>query len=153
MAPIQKILVPIDFGPASDAATEHAVQLASAFGAHLTVLHVYEAPLYAYPGAPYVAIEDITSSLEKSAKAGVDVVVKQLTERVPGVSGLVRQGSAWRCINDVVQEIGADLIVIGTHGRRGLPRALIGSIAEKVVRMASVPVLTVHAAESTAAAE
>ncbi len=150
-ATLKKILVPIDFGPASDAAVEQAVTLASASSAELTLLHVYEAPVFAYPGAPFIAIEDISIALEKSARAGIDTVVHQLTGRVPRVAGLIRQGSAWRHINEVAQEIRADLLVLGTHGRQGVPRALIGSVAEKVVRTSLIPVLTVHAAESTVA--
>ncbi len=148
MVLIKKILVPIDFGPASDAAVEEAVMLASSLGAELAILHVYKVPVFAYPGAPYIAFEDISISLEKTARAGVDTVVHQISKRVPRVSGLIRHGSAWLLINDVAQEIGADLVVLGTHGRRGVPRMLLGSVAEKVVRTSPVPVLTVHAAEA-----
>jgi nucleotide-binding universal stress UspA family protein len=57
---------------------------------------------------------------------------------------MVKQGETWRTILDTVAEVGAELIVMGTHGRRGLPRALLGSVAEKIVRTATCPVLTVH---------
>jgi nucleotide-binding universal stress UspA family protein len=60
------------------------------------------------------------------------------------VLGVVRQGSAWREIDDVAREMRADLIVLGTHGRRGVARVILGSVAEKVVRTSPVPVLTVH---------
>jgi nucleotide-binding universal stress UspA family protein len=73
---------------------------------------------------------DITLELEKSARLGVDTVVHQLRGRVPHVAGLVRPGTPWREINDVAREIGADLVIVGTHGRRGVPRALLGSVAE-----------------------
>jgi nucleotide-binding universal stress UspA family protein len=146
MSSIRKILVPTDFGPASEAALGQAVDLALALGAELTLLHVYESPVsFAYPGAPSIPLDDISSSLRESAEKGVRALVARTTERVAKVTGLVRQGSAWRNINDVAHEIGADLIVIGTHGRRGVPRALIGSVAEKLVRTSHVPVLTVHA--------
>jgi nucleotide-binding universal stress UspA family protein len=145
VAPFKKVLVPVDAGPASDAAVEHAAALAGAFGAEVTVLHVYEAPIPVYPGAPYVPIHDVSLALETSARAAVDAVVHRLAGRASQVTGLVRQGSAWRNINDVALEIGADLIVLGTHGRRGVTRALIGSVAEKVVRTSPLPVLTVHA--------
>jgi nucleotide-binding universal stress UspA family protein len=148
VTPIRKILLPVDLGPASEAAIEETAALASAFGAEVTVLHVYEAPIHVYPGVPYVPIYDTSLALEKSARGAVDVVVHQLAGRVARVTGLVRQGSAWRNINEVAQELGADLIVLGTHGRRGVPRAFIGSVAEKVVRTSPVPVLTVHAPDS-----
>ena len=152
MRPFKKILVPTDFGPASDAAVERAVELASAFDSELTILHVYEAPVFAYPGgAPYIATQNISADLERSARAAVDTLVQQLETCVSRVAGIVRQGSAWRHIEEVAREIGADLVVVGTHGRRGVPRALLGSVAEKVVRTSPVPVLTVHAAEAAAA--
>ncbi len=146
---IRKILVPTDFGPASEAALSHAIDLATAFGAGITLLHVYESPVsFAYPGAPFVPIDDISNSLRENAERGVRSLVARTGERLARVDGLVRQGSAWRNINDVAQELGFDLIVIGTHGRRGVPRALIGSVAEKLVRTSHVPVLTVHAPEA-----
>jgi nucleotide-binding universal stress UspA family protein len=145
MAQIKKVLVAIDFGPASDAAVDEAAALASALDAKLTVLHVFETPSWAYPVLPYAPLVDIAAELEKAAHAEVSAIVRRLEGRVPSVEGVVRQGSAWRHINDVAQALGADIIVLGTHGRRGAPRALIGSVAEKVVRTSPVPVLTVHA--------
>jgi nucleotide-binding universal stress UspA family protein len=60
------------------------------------------------------------------------------------VRALLKQGNAWRTIIDTADELHAGMIVMGTHGRHGLPRALLGSVAEKVVRSAHCPVLTVH---------
>ncbi len=144
MAPITRIVVPVDFGPASDAAVEQAVALASAFGAELTVLHVCEPAALAYPGGPFIPTDEVAIALERSARVRVDGLVRQLSARAPRVTGLVRQGSPWREINEVAREKGADLIALGTQGRRGLPRALLGSVAEKVVRTSPIPVLTVH---------
>jgi nucleotide-binding universal stress UspA family protein len=62
------------------------------------------------------------------------------------VEWVLRRGAAWSEINAAVKDTGADLVVMGTHGRRGVARALLGSVAEKVVRSASCPVLTVHGA-------
>ena len=145
MLQIKRVLVPIDFGPASDAAIDEAAALASALEAELTILHVYESPVWAYPVLPYAPMVDISAELARAAHTAMDATVRRLKERLPSVEGVVRQGSAWRHINDVAQAISADLIVLGTHGRQGAPRALIGSVAEKVVRTSPVPVLTVHA--------
>jgi nucleotide-binding universal stress UspA family protein len=60
------------------------------------------------------------------------------------VSTVLKSGRAWEQILDTAEKVDAGLIVIGTHGRRGLPRALLGSVAERVVRLSPVPVLTVH---------
>jgi len=150
MPSIRKILVPIDFSPSSDAALERAATMADAFSASLVVLHVYEAPVFVYPALPFLPIDDISLSIEKNARAGVDAVVRRFLASGRVVEGLVRQGSAWRVIDEVTREIGADLVVVGTHGRRGLERALVGSVAERVVRTSRVPVLTVRASEKPA---
>jgi nucleotide-binding universal stress UspA family protein len=63
--------------------------------------------------------------------------------------GITRQGETWRVIAETAEELGAGLVVMGTHGRRGLPRAILGSVAEKVVRTAPCPVLTVHGGDTT----
>ncbi len=145
MATIRKILLAVDFGAASEAATLRATELARVFDAEITVLHVYEAPVYAYPHPPHplLDVDAISASLERRAQAGVDVIVRQIAHHTGRVSGFVRQGSAWRNINDVAREVDADLVVMGTHGRTGVDRVLIGSVAEKVVRTSPVPVLIV----------
>lgn len=152
MRPFQKILVAVDFSPASDAALEQAARLADAFGASVVVLHVYEAPTFVYPALPFLPLDDISSAIEKNATAGVAAIVKRMTANGRAVEGLVRQGSAWQRIEEVAAEILADLVVVGTHGRRGVARAIIGSVAERVVRTSRVPVLTVHAPELAVAA-
>jgi nucleotide-binding universal stress UspA family protein len=144
MKAITRILVPIDFGPASDAAVERAVGLATALDAELIVLHVCEVPVYAYPGAPFIPVIDISVEMNASARRGIATVVHQLEPRVRRVLGVVREGSVWREIDDVAREMRADLIVLGTHGRRGVARVILGSVAEKVVRTSPIPVLTVH---------
>jgi nucleotide-binding universal stress UspA family protein len=142
---IREILVPIDFGPASEAAVRYAAELASTCDATVTLLHVYEAPVFAYSGAPLMPMEDITAAFETGAREAVEKKVGEVAKDMPRVKGLIRQGTAWRGINDVAKENAADLIVMGTHGREGLSRVLIGSVAEKVVRTSPVPVLTIHA--------
>jgi nucleotide-binding universal stress UspA family protein len=144
MTPIKKILLAVDFSTASEAAIEQAVSLCKTLDATLSVVHVYEAPIYAYPNGA-VPLTDYTAALEQTARAELDALVKRLSERGLHVEAQLRQGSAWRNINEVAKELGAGLIVVGTHGRHGVSRALIGSIAEKVVRTSQVPVLTVRA--------
>ena len=60
------------------------------------------------------------------------------------MTGVILNGAAWEEIGRLAAEEGTDLIVMGTHGRKGLPRAILGSVAERVIRTSSVPVLTVH---------
>lgn len=146
MEAIQKILLAVDFGPASEAAGERAAAIAKVFGAEIHVVHVYEAPVYPYPHPPVLDVDALVASLERRAHAGVEVVARKLAAELGDdarVASVLRQGSAWRNILDVAAELDADLVVMGTHGRTGVERVLIGSVAEKVVRMSPVPVLIV----------
>lgn len=138
------LLVPTDFGESSEAATAYAVELARAFGASVVVLHAYEIPMVGFPDGTLVATAELATRVLEGAQEGVDRVVETNASSGVAVRGLVKQGETWRSILDAVEELGAGMIVMGTHGRRGLPRALLGSVAEKVVRTAPVPVLTIH---------
>lgn len=151
MEAIRKVLLAVDFGVASEAAGKRAAAIAQVFGAELHVLHVYEAPVYPYPHPPVLDVDAFAQSLERRAQAGVEVVARQVAAEIGDgarVSSQLRQGSAWRNILDVASELDVDLVVMGTHGRAGLARVLIGSVAEKVVRMSPVPVLIVPVHET-----
>jgi nucleotide-binding universal stress UspA family protein len=149
MKPIKNILVPVDFGPACEDALNRATDLASAFGASITVLHVYELALFG-PAAP--APTAAAPGLEQIARDSLRDLMSR--HRVPGVdlAGVVREGEAWLEILAEARVGHADLIVMGTHGRTGIARALLGSVAERVVRHADVPVLTVHKGASVSSA-
>jgi len=97
-------------------------------------------------GAPLAT--DAASNPRAAATALEGVAART---RKPGleVHSVLRQGSAWSEINAAAKEEKADLVVMGTHGRHGLARALLGSVAEKVVRTAPCPVLTVHGPDSS----
>lgn len=142
------ILVPTDFGEGSDAAIAYALELAKVIGAELVVLHTYEIPVVGFPDGTLVATAELTTRVLEGAKVGLDGIAKKLAPSGVRVRTLVKQGDTWRTILEVADEVSAGLIVMGTHGRRGLPRALLGSVAEKVVRTSSCPVLTVRAAAS-----
>ena len=88
---------------------------------------------------------DLFTPIMDAARAQFDAKLKEVGRRVPGTTGVLRMGAPWQELLGVLSETGADLVVMGTHGRKGVAHALIGSVAEKVVRMAKVPVLTVHA--------
>ncbi|MCL2777827.1 MAG: universal stress protein [Polyangiaceae bacterium] len=138
------ILVPTSFDEGSETAILYAIDLAKALNASLVILHAFEIPLVGFPDGTLVATAELASRVLQGAQQGLDDTIKSHeTSGVP-MRGLVRQGETWRTILDTVAEVGAELIVMGTHGRRGLPRALLGSVAEKIVRTASCPVLTVR---------
>lgn len=138
------ILVPTDFGEAAAAALDKAIELATAFHASIILLHAFEIPALGFPDAPFGLDANLGRRILDGARAGLDGLLAQCRNaRVP-IWAYVEQNDAWRAIGDVARRQNVDLIIMGTHGRRGLSHALLGSVAEKVVRTSSVPVLTVH---------
>jgi len=133
------ILVPTDFEAPADAALTTAIELAQRFGAKLSILHVYSLPPVPY-GGPLAWPLDELAGLARSA---LDDLLAKAKPRFPTCEAILQRGNPWERILATAAENGADLIVMGTHGRKGVARALIGSITEKVVRMSPVPVLTV----------
>jgi nucleotide-binding universal stress UspA family protein len=140
----EKILVATDFGEASAQAIEDGIELAKTFGAALVLVHVYEIPALSYSVFPYPAVE-LLSTLEATARQQLDRTLADVESRFPNVTSSMRRGVVWREIIAAVHETEADLVVIGTHGRHGFEHALLGSVAEKVVRHSPVSVVTVHA--------
>lgn len=149
-----RILVPTDFSEPSDAALDYAKTLAEKFGASLHLLHVFEDPFVtgAFAAEMYVPVPPETrDALIADAR-------KNLVERVPeGDSARffatteVVTGLSARAIVDYTVANDIDLIVMGTHGRGGLAHLFMGSVAERVVRTAPCPVLTVHSPAVAAA--
>jgi nucleotide-binding universal stress UspA family protein len=87
---------------------------------------------------------DYVQLMEDSAQSALNNEAARLQGKGVEVTTVLRMGSPWEQVLDVAGKLEVGLIVMGTHGRRGLPRALLGSVAEKVVRLSPVPVLTVH---------
>lgn len=140
------IMVPTDFGDCADHALDVAVTLAKRLDARLTLFHVCELPVSAY--AMYAqGLYFPMESIEAAAAKALDSASARLKERYPRAEALMRSGTAVEQLMITIDEVGVDLIVMGTHGRRGVSRMLLGSIAEKTVRLSKVPVLTVPSAE------
>lgn len=135
------ILVPHDFSDTAEHALAFAIALAEKLGAHVTLMHAYEIP--AYPDSALMTAEFI-ANIRRAAQGAIENLAS--LARRPGVEvqALLREGRPWSEVNATAKETHADLIVMETHGRHGLARALLGSVAEKVVRTAPCPVLTVH---------
>jgi nucleotide-binding universal stress UspA family protein len=144
--PIRHILVPHDFSEAAQRALAYAVELADKLGARLTVMHAYEIPAYGFPEAPLLTT-DVVGQIHRAAQVALDGVANRVQHPGREVKTELRNGTAWREINGLAKQLNVDLVVMGTHGRRGLARALLGSVAEKVVRTAPCPVLTIHGPE------
>lgn len=144
MLPFTNILVATDFGDSSRAALDFAIELTKKTGARLTVLHAWEVPLLAYNAVESLTVE-VLASIEDAAREDLDATLAEVQKQVPRATSILKRGVPWREIIDVIEQTKPDLVVIGTHGRRGISRALLGSVAEKIVRMSPSPVLTVRA--------
>lgn len=142
---ITRILAPTDFSPGAEPALQWAMHLADAFGAQVTILHAVDVTLGAIAGLPpdMAAVPAYGELLEVVRREAWAEMAK-LAERYPAAKTLLREGAPRKTIGDVASEIGADLIVMGTHGRTGLAHVVFGSVAEHVVRHSPVPVLTVR---------
>ena len=138
------ILVGTDFSDTSDRALDYAIDLAKLLGAAVTVVHSYELPVYGFPDGALIATVEMATRLMTAAQAALSQTCETRAGKGVKLTPVLRQGIPWEEIHAVAEEVGADMIVIGTHGRKGLAHALLGSVAEKVVRTASRPVLTIH---------
>jgi nucleotide-binding universal stress UspA family protein len=143
MTELKNLLVAIDFTEPSKEALAATVTLAKKLGAALTVTHTCEVPAYAYPGLAFVPA-DVLGPIEEAARETLASALAEAQKQVPSAKGVLRRGVAASETLAVIEETKPDLVVIGTHGRRGVARALLGSVAEKIVRLSRVPVLTVR---------
>jgi len=142
---IEKILFPTDFSAGSDLAAGYARDLASQYGAELVVVHVFFDLMEGTSWyAPQVPVQDLSDEVEASARRQLEEFCSRNFQGLTGVRSRVLKGMADQEILKSAAEERADLIVIGTHGRTGLNRVLFGSTAEKVVRRAECPVLSVR---------
>ncbi|MDB4998851.1 MAG: Universal stress protein UspA [Myxococcaceae bacterium] len=144
MLTIRSILVPVDFTETSDRALDYAVAMAARFEATVVAMHAYEIPVYGFPDGALVASGEVATRISEAAQKALDRLVEARQNKGVKLTALLRTGVAYDLANTVADEIDADLIVIGTHGRRGLARALLGSVAENVIRTAKRPVLVIH---------
>ena len=139
------ILVPTDGSSEGERAVEYAFDLARAHGATVRAIYVVNAANYG--GLPMeTAWDGISDALREEGQAAVDRVVELAPEDVT-VETQVLEGSPSRVIVAQAQPEKCDLVVMGTHGRGGIDRLLLGSVAERVVRRSPVPVLTVRVDE------
>jgi nucleotide-binding universal stress UspA family protein len=144
MASFKRFLVGVDFEPPSLAALDWAIELASQVGASITVLHTYEIPIVGIPDGAFIASAEYASKLMSAADEALAAAIGARQGRGVELTRLMRQGVAWETIHQAADEIDADLIVVGTHGRKGISHALLGSVAEKTIRTARRPVVVVR---------
>jgi nucleotide-binding universal stress UspA family protein len=143
----KKILVPVDGSEPSALALNEAVKLAKSHGARLKLVHVVNELVVTSPEAPAVYFETIVESLRAEGKRTLEAAVAAVrAQALEPESELVEYigGRAADLIIEAANKWSPDLIVMGTHGRRGLRRLVLGSDAELVMRSATVPVLLVR---------
>jgi nucleotide-binding universal stress UspA family protein len=136
----KKILVATDGSRYSDTAVEKAIDFAKSYGGELKIVSVVDIPSELYAESPK-AVEDLT----KKAKGFVDDVRKQSEEFNIKTSTYTAEGEAYEVITRLAKDEKADVIVLGSHGRTGLKRLLMGSVAEKTIGHSPCPVLVVKA--------
>lgn len=138
MSVFKHVLVAYDFSEASGRALELAAAMVRESGVDLHVVHVCEIP-------PLVDVPnwiDLVTPIKEQAQARLGELIRSIRDVAPGAKGVLKVGNAWEEILVAASEVGADLIIAGTHGRRGVAHAFIGSVAERVVRHSEIPVLT-----------
>jgi len=145
MIVLKKILVATDFSEAADAALSYGRALARAFGARLHVLHVVDDMYLRLGGDAYAAVlPELQQDVERQARVQLDALVVD-NDPVPLPTDLIiREGAAAPEIVKYAADADIDLIVVGTHGHGAVAHLLMGSVAERVVRTARCPVLTVR---------
>jgi len=145
MKPFDKILIAIDFSESSDYAFQYALTLARQFQAELTVMHVINEPVdlrgfY----VPHISFEQLEKEIEEGAEKMMETFCLAKMGDFTRYTTVVAAGIPYDEILRKAEEGGISLIVLGTHGRKGIDHLIFGSTAERVVRSAVCPVLTIR---------
>jgi nucleotide-binding universal stress UspA family protein len=150
MITLHRILVATDFSDYSKEALQYAVHMARSWGADLYLLHVFEPPFFSHAGvAPSMRAEvhQWIRELREEDHQRLNRLAEEVRHQGAKVHSIFKEGTPFLEILKTAEEIPADLIVMGTHGRTGLAHVFLGSVAERVVRRSSSPVLTVRPKE------
>lgn len=147
MIQIKRLLAPTDFSESSKQALHYALEFARGFNTELHILNVVEPVVYPAEMFSQVGMIDVESVLEKSSKEEMEIWLKDIPTDKRPITTAVEHGRPFAEIIRYAQEHQIDLIILGTHGRSGLDHFLLGSTAEKVIRKAPCPVLTVRPQE------
>jgi universal stress protein A len=145
MKPFDRILTAVDFSDSSDFAFEYALTLARQFQSELTVMHVINEPVdlrgfY----VPHISFEQLEKEIEEGAEKMMEKFCQTRMGDFTDFKTIVAAGIPYEEIIRKAEEAGAALIVLGTHGRTGIDHLIFGSTAERVVRSAACPVLTIR---------
>ena len=146
MTPVRVILVPVDFSPHSDAALDQALDLAKALGARIHLLHSYAVPVRGVMPYDFAIPDGVWDGIHRAAESKLDEIRQKGTSEGVEASTEVSAALPSEAILAAAGELGADLIVMGTRGHTGLKHVLLGSVAERTIRLAPCSVLTVKEA-------
>lgn len=141
----KRILFATDFGDASTRAFREAISMSRGNGAELVIAHAYRLPNVAIPGSPEL-YDEWDRRLREDAEARLRVLVDEAGRRGVKASPLVLFGDPQEVLVQAAKNRSADLLILGTHGRRGVSRLFLGSVASHIISTAPCPVLTVRAA-------
>jgi nucleotide-binding universal stress UspA family protein len=141
----KNILVPTDLSEGAEEALDYACELAKMFGAKLHLVNVIGIPALGVPELGVALTSSVIDEIMHDNQIALDKLAERKRRGADIGEVLLRTGDARDVINHTAKELGCDLIVMGTHGRRGVSRVLLGSVTETVVRTAPCPVLTVRA--------
>lgn len=144
MPAIKNILVATDLADTSERVHQYAIELANKLGAKITLLHVFSLPIYNFPDGTFVPTAEVAAQVSDAARRHLDATTARLKEQGIDVAAVLRSGAPADEIQSVAKEIGADLIIMGTHGRGALGRALLGSTANAIIRTSNTPVITIR---------
>jgi nucleotide-binding universal stress UspA family protein len=148
---IKRILVPVDFSKTSLEALDYAIEFGKPFKAEFVVLFVVEPVYYATPADLYGPSANLGMLLDEQRRLGREQLARlgaDLAKRKVNARALLQTGTPYEVIVNAAKRLKADLIVMATHGRTGFSHMLMGSVAEKVVRTAACPVITVRGAKA-----
>ncbi|MBK7498242.1 MAG: universal stress protein [Ignavibacteriales bacterium] len=142
---IKKVLVPIDFSDYSKSALKYAVNFAKSFNAEIILVYVVEPVIYPPDfSMGQIAMPSITTEWDDRAKDELQKLAKSEINEIANVKTIIKTGKPFVEIIETAKEENIDLIIIATHGHSGVEHILFGSTAEKVVRKAPCPVLTLR---------
>lgn len=144
---IKCILVPTDYSEDAKAALEAAIEFSKVFGAKIVLVHAYHIETPAVYGGNFVAPQDILEPVREAAQSSMEQLIKELTARGVEVESRVVMEYPSHAILDEANKLPADMIVMGTRGLTGIKHVLVGSTAERIVRLAACPVVTIKAEE------
>lgn len=136
--PVSRIVCPIDFSEGSELALRDAVELAETWGAKVTVVHGYSLSAYSSLGSA------LAHGVERELRVDLENAVRRYASRGVAMDIMLRHGVVYEEIVAAAVEVSADLVVIGTAGRTGIARFMLGSVAERVVRSSPIPVMVVR---------